>query len=214
MCLHIYEMSSCVYIMTRHVFIYLDMFTHIFVIPMVLSMAPLHLLGHSDESEVKHPLFSHLVQLLSALPSCDENCTIKGTIFSFCEETWNKVWHVSLIMWCCWDWCEHQMTLVALSMAPFCLLGHDDQNKVQHDFFGHVSPGLASHDIDDINNSIPPFLSSRWLKWDEIIIFQSFDTVGTGIIWFQWHHCIVWYSSYQGNCNNVQHNFLFVLWCK
>ena len=34
------------------------------------------------------------------------------------------------------------MTLIALSMAPFCLLAQDDLNKVQHQFSGHLIPIL------------------------------------------------------------------------
>ena len=30
---------------------------HTFVIPVVLSMAPLHPLGHNDQNEVKHEIF-------------------------------------------------------------------------------------------------------------------------------------------------------------
>ena len=50
------------------------------------------------------------------------------------------------------------MTLMLLSMAPFCLLGQDDSNKVQYDFFGHVMPVLALHDVDDITSSTSAFV--------------------------------------------------------
>ena len=43
-------------------------------------------------------------------------------------------------------------------------LGQDDQNKVQHDFFGHVTPfvsALASHDVDSVINGTILFLRSR-----------------------------------------------------
>ena len=39
-----------------------------------------------------------------------------------------------LVMWYCWHMCKHHMPLVVLSMSPFCLLGWDDWNKLQHNF--------------------------------------------------------------------------------
>ena len=38
---------------------------------------------------------------------------------------------------------QHHMTLMALSMEPFCLLGQDGFKQVQHDLFGYVMPVLA-----------------------------------------------------------------------
>ena len=48
---------------------------------MVLSMAPLHLLGHNDQNEVKHDFFSHMMPWVPALLPGDANCIINGTIF-------------------------------------------------------------------------------------------------------------------------------------
>ena len=62
---------------TRHVW---KMSIHIFVMQMVLSMAKLHLVGHSNQNEVKHDFFSHMRPLLLALLSCDANCIITGTM--------------------------------------------------------------------------------------------------------------------------------------
>ena len=59
---------------------------------------------------------------------------------------------------------------------------------------GHVTPVLASHDTDSIVNSTIEFASSRWLKWHATWLFQSFNTVSTGIniILCQWHqHSII-----------------------
>ena len=39
---------------------------HIFVMPMVLSMASLHSLGHNNQNEVKNDFFSHLMPLVPA----------------------------------------------------------------------------------------------------------------------------------------------------
>ena len=46
------------------------------------------------------------------------------------------------------------MTLIALSIAAFCLLGKDDWNKVQWDFFGHVMPVLNHMTV--IASATPP----------------------------------------------------------
>ena len=48
---------------------------HIFVMSMVLSMAPLHSLDHNDQNNVKN-----VMPLVPALLSCDANCIINGTI--------------------------------------------------------------------------------------------------------------------------------------
>ena len=84
-------MSICVLTMTRHAFIYIDMSRqchdmfkqcpgHINVMPMVLSMVPLHLLGCNDISEVKHDFFRHVIPIVLALLPCDANCIINGII--------------------------------------------------------------------------------------------------------------------------------------
>ena len=67
------------------------------------------------------------------------------------------------------------MTLMALSMTQFCLLGQDDPNKMQHDCFGHVMPLQAPHDTDGIINSTT-FVSSGWPKWDVTWFYQLSDT--------------------------------------
>ena len=55
--LHIFAMSRCVITMNRYGFMCLDMSKqcmsrYIFMIPMVLSMAPLHSLGYNAQNEV------------------------------------------------------------------------------------------------------------------------------------------------------------------
>ena len=74
--------------MNRHVFMYLHMSEQcldmskqcldISVMPMVLSMAPLHSLGHNDQNEVKHDFFNHVVPIEPTLLSCGANCIING----------------------------------------------------------------------------------------------------------------------------------------
>ena len=56
---------------------------------------------------------------------------------------------------------------MVLLMTPLHSLGQDDQNKVQHDFFGQVTP-LApvsvSHGANGIVQGIITFLRSRQSK--------------------------------------------------
>ena len=59
------------------------------------------------------------------------------------------------------------MVLIALSLAQMDLLVQDDQNEVQHDFFGHLVPlalVLVSHNVKGIINGTIAFLRSRWSK--------------------------------------------------
>ena len=81
---------------------------------MVLSMTPLHLLGHSDENEVKHELLSYVMPLVPALQSCYEISIIIAPVCSLGEDNCNKVW--------CW----HHIILIASPIAPLHLLVQGD----------------------------------------------------------------------------------------
>ena len=48
--------------------------------PMVFSMMPLHSLDHSDQNDVKHDSFMHVMPLVPAMLSCATSCIISGTI--------------------------------------------------------------------------------------------------------------------------------------
>ena len=52
----------------------------------LLSVAPLHSLGHNDQNEVTQDFFTHMMPLAPALLSCDANCFINSTIFSLDED--------------------------------------------------------------------------------------------------------------------------------
>ena len=46
---------------------------------------------------------------------------------------------------------EHDMTPMTLSIVPFCLVGQDDTNEMQHNHFSHVTPlALTSYDSNGI----------------------------------------------------------------
>ena len=61
----------------------------------------------------------------------------------------------------------HQGQHHVIWMAALCSLGHDNENEVQHNYFGHVTPlatALASCDADSVVNGTNAFLSYRQLK--------------------------------------------------
>ena len=118
--------------------------------------APLYLLGHSGQNEMKHHFFSHGMLLVPALLSC--YCIISGTILFirwrqlkcdtddivngillFGRSRWLKQDAIWPLQSCdanvgipgCW---QH-----ALSVAPLHLLVQDDQNEMQHNFFNHLT---------------------------------------------------------------------------
>ena len=62
---------------------------------------------------------------------------------------------------------QHYLMWTAPSMTPLHSLGQVDQNDIQVDYFGHVTPlgpALASCDADSVVNGTTAFLSSRQLK--------------------------------------------------
>ena len=93
--------------------------------------------------------------LVPTFLSCYANYIINGIIlFIMWKQLQNGM--ISIFWWCdAFGTSEDHITLMALSMAPFCLLGQGDLNKVQYDFFGHVILVLASHATD--GSSIKPF---------------------------------------------------------
>ena len=81
-----------------------------------------------------------------------------------------------LVIWCHWHWHQHHVIQTVLLMAPLHSLGPDDQNEVQHYFFGHVTqlaPASPGHDADGIVNGTITFLMSRWSKWSKKWLFFS-----------------------------------------
>ena len=117
---------------------------HTFVIPMVLSIALLHPLGHTDKMSWKRPY---------------QSCVVMGNSipvkWCYVQHQWHHVVHLVkttemrcnmtvLVMWWCWHQCQHHMMLMALSMAPFCLLGQDNWNKANIVFFWSSDTGLGN----------------------------------------------------------------------
>ena len=104
---------------------------HMSVMPIALSMPPLHSLGHNDEHEVKHDFSVIVVALLP----CDANCIISGIILFI------------------------RLKPIVSSLTPFHLLCQDDQYEMQHDISGHVlPPELASCDANGIINGTIAFV--------------------------------------------------------
>ena len=59
-----------------------------------------------------------------------------------------------LVMKCHWCQCYHHTMLMASSMKPLHFPGQDNQNEVQHDFFGHVMPLVLESAVCDADNII------------------------------------------------------------
>ena len=53
---------------------------HIFGMPILLPIALLHLLGHSDQNEVKNVFYGHIIQLPLMLALHDAVSIVQGTI--------------------------------------------------------------------------------------------------------------------------------------
>ena len=111
---------------------------------------------------------------------------------------------IFLIIWDNWQWHQHHLMSVVLSMSTLYILAQDNQNEVQHDLFGHVRL-LALHDNDSMVNETITFLRSR--KSNELLhdIFghviplasASHDT--NGIINCTWH----WYQHPYWHWQNI-----------
>ena len=147
--------------------------------PMVLSRAPLHSLDHNDQNEME---YDFLVKWYHWYHHC---CHVTGSsMVPFCslgEDNWNKVCHASIghVILLAPVWDSHDTKGIINSTILFV---HPRWlNNVQHDILGPVIPVLASHDTNGIINSTIAFANSRWSKSEATWLFQSFDTVGTGI---------------------------------
>ena len=132
--------------------------------------------------------------------SCDVNCIINGTIcVHYVKTTETRCHFTLLVVWCCWHcnfWDEaqldflviccqwwHHIILMASSIAPLHLFLQYDQNKLQHDFFSHLTLlalASASFDVNSILNRTTAFIRSRWLK-QCVTIFWACDATGAGV---------------------------------
>ena len=135
---------------------------------MALSMALLHFLGQDDQYKVQHDIL--VIQHLG-------------------------------------HWFQHHMGLLLVSLiALLHSLGHYDWNEVQHDTFVmwfhwhwcqcHVTPVSAWHDASSILSGTHYIPYVKTIEIGCNMTFLSYDTIGSGITWYrwhhQWHHCISW----------------------
>ena len=107
-------------------------------------MAPLHLLHQDDCNQVKHDFFGHATQF--ALPSHDVDRTVNDT-FAFIRST-----------------VKMRCNMIFGHVMPLSLAMEDNQNQVQNDFSGYVTPLvslLVSCDVSGIINSITAFVRLR-----------------------------------------------------
>ena len=135
--------------------------------------------------------FSHMMPLVPELLSCNITCISNGTIMFI---GWRQL--KQGVTWFFWS-CDvvgisaSIMTLMVLSLAPFCLLAWDNWNEAQHHFFDYLTPlVLASPHPDRFVNGTIAFLRPSWLKWSETWHFWSCDAICNviGIMCHQWQH--------------------------
>ena len=121
------------------------------------------------------------------------------------------IWPDSFGHLCCWQQCDHHMTLIALSMVPFCFARSRWLIHGETWHFGHVMPLLESHDTNNIINNNSAFASLRRSKWDVKWFL---------VIWHCWHwhqHHVMptalsgtpLYSLGQDGWKNVQHKIFW-----
>ena len=182
---------------------------YISVMSRVLSMTPLHSLGHNDQHKVKHHFFSHVMSLLTTLLPSNDNCIINATILFI---LWRQLKQGAWLFWSCdgvstsvsitWQW-QHCQWL------HFCLLHQDDWKKALQNIFSHMISVLALHDTDGVINSITAFYLSRWsneMQHDffchlSLLALASTSCEGNGIL------SSPLYSLGQDDWNNMQHQF-------
>ena len=179
-------------------------------IMMALSMAPFFIRPRWFKG-VQHDLFGHVMPVLA-----------------YHDTWWHHQWHhcisiikiikmecniTLLVMWCIWWWHWHHVILMALSIAQLHLLAQDDQNKVQHDYFGDdmsSAPVLTSYHANGIVNGTTVFIRSRQSKWGATWCLGHVMPLVLGLTSYD-STCIINSTIVpwgQGNQNKVQHYFL------
>ena len=140
---------------------------------------------------------------------CDANGIVNSTNTFIRSETICSI--TFLVMRHHWCWCQCHMLLSVSSVAPFHLLGQNNQKDVQHDF-GHVMPlalVTALHAANCVENDTIAFVWSRRSKW---------KTKWLLFMWCHWckhqHHVTLMLSTMapshflgQDNQNEVQYDF-------
>ena len=83
--------------------------------------------------------FSSLTLLALASASCDANDIVNSSIKLIQSRKWNGYNITFLVMWCHYCWCQCHISWMPTvsSMVLLQLLGQDDQNEMQHDFWSY-----------------------------------------------------------------------------
>ena len=96
-------------------------------------------------------------------------------------------------IWNFWQWHQHHVMPMALSIAPLYSLGQDHCTNVQHNFLSILMPLMLvsmSHNANSVIDGTILFVRSRWSKA---------DTMTYLVIWCHWyqhqHHLIPMASS-------------------
>ena len=159
---------------------------------MASSMAPLHSLCQGNQNKLQHDFGK--MKLFALVLASHDTYSIISSITAFVRSIWLKgdAW---------WCFCQtglhwqHQchMMPAASSVIPLHSLSHDDKNKMQYYFFGHVMPltlELASCDADCIISGTNTLIRWRQSKCNATWPFKSCGAIGTGsgITRCQKHH--------------------------
>ena len=155
-------------------------------------------------------MYSSSLSDLKKPTAVDESLSKTSTRCSVPENT-NQLQGVTwlLVILCSWHHCNHFMSLMALSMAPFSSLGQDDWNKVKHYIL--VMWCQCWHYMTHMASSMAPL----YLLFQVDLNVMQYEF---SVIWHFWHchphHLMpmilsmgLIYSLGQANWNNAQCNF-------
>ena len=163
------------------------------MMPIALSIVPLHSFGQDIQNEVQLDLFSNVTPL--ALASHDSDGIVNGYISFF------KFWPIrkscNMAFLVIWDhWCQHwhHVMKIALSMPPLHSLGEDNKNEIQQDFLVIWHHWCQYwHHMMPVTLLIAPLHFPGQDDQDEVQnhFFDHAMPLAPASQHHQWHHCIL-----------------------
>ena len=93
-----------------------------YIIFAVSSMAPFHLLGQDDEKVMQHDISGHVMWCDWHWHHVVPMASSMTPLHLFSKYNQNEVQHIFQVMQFHWSWCQCQMMLTILSIAPFHFL--------------------------------------------------------------------------------------------
>ena len=113
-----------------------------------------------------------------------------------------------LVIWHHWQWYQHHVIPMTLSIAPlYSLGGQDNENNVQHYFFWSCNARMlvsVSQDANSLINGTILFVRSRWSKWDVnflVMWCHCHQHQHVRPMASQWPHCICLVKIIKIRCN-------------